>query len=180
MIKKTVHSYEYGLAGFPVFIEAVEVEVHGYDSFANIDHDKVQKAILLTLASKRTKLTGDQVRYIRHSYGDSMAEFAARFGFTAPAIQGWEKRGGSASPMGRPTELMIKSLILMKYKGSEAYREIVELFSGTPLLEPQPDEAIRIHLEAHGWVDRTLRPDNSGNSKRKPQESYSGAYAVAA
>ncbi|MBI2930985.1 MAG: hypothetical protein HYY16_04990 [Planctomycetes bacterium] len=52
----------------------------------NVDYNELSWRLLKALAEKPSRLTGDEVRCIRHSLSMTLEQFAQPFGVTHPAV----------------------------------------------------------------------------------------------
>lgn len=141
---QTVKEFAYKLAGFPVVVENVEVIVTGEGRFPRLDYEELNRRILVALATKPTKLTGNQVRYIRHSYELSLRDFAKLFRFKAPSVLKWEQRGNESTSMEWPTELLLRTEVLMRFADEEAAMRNWRNLKDQTLPAAPVDEQIRI------------------------------------
>ena len=90
--KKTQKSYiDFGF-GFPVqILNAPLKKVRGAWNL-DLNMNVYEKAVLVALSQKSTRLTGFEVRFIRHYLEMTLKEFGQRFGDVAhSAVIKWEK-----------------------------------------------------------------------------------------
>ncbi len=127
---KTQKSYiDYGL-GFPVqIINVPMIKIRG-EWTLDIDLNKYQKAVLQILALKPARLTGNEVKFIRHHFEMDLKAFGKRFGDVAhSAVIKWEKAGDDCTNMGWATEKDIRLAIVDELKPNilrKVYEELVE------------------------------------------------------
>jgi hypothetical protein len=93
---KTQESFvDYG-CGFPVVIKDVPlVQVRGVWT-PDIDYNELHKNVLLKLARNPEQLTGNQIKFVRHYFSLTLAEFGEYFDVSHPAVLKWEKAGDDA------------------------------------------------------------------------------------
>lgn len=141
---QTVREFAYLLAGFPVVVENVEVIVTGEGEFPLLDYEELDRRILVALATKPTKLTGNQVRFIRHSFELPLREFAQLFRFKGSSACNWEKRANESTSMEWPTELLLRTRVLMRFADEETAMRNLRNLSDQTLVAAPADEKIRI------------------------------------
>ena len=79
--------------GFPVVLQNVKmVFVRGVWT-PEIDYNLLHKSVLHALAHKSTRLTGNQIKFIRHSFNLTLVEFGEYFDVSHPAVLKWEAAG---------------------------------------------------------------------------------------
>jgi DNA-binding transcriptional regulator YiaG len=89
-----------------------------------IDHNKLQKEILLALTHKPASLIGDEVHFIRSYFEMTLENFGKHLGVTHVAVWTWEKTGGKPAKINPATELYIRLFVLEELKMSnETFRE---------------------------------------------------------
>jgi DNA-binding transcriptional regulator YiaG len=145
-MKKTkfVKEFAYTLAGFPVVVEHVKVVVTGEGEFPLLDYEELDRHILVALATKPTKLTGNQVRFIRHSFELSLRDFAGLFRFKGSSACNWEKCANKSTSMEWPTELLLRTEVLIRFADEETAMQNWRNLNGQTLPAAPVDEQIRI------------------------------------
>jgi DNA-binding transcriptional regulator YiaG len=111
--KKIQKSYlDYGF-GFPVqILNAPLSKVRG-EWVLDIDFEKYEKAVLLALALKPARLTGNEITFIRNHFSMTLKSFGKRFGDVAhSAVIKWEKFKDDPTNMNWPTEKDIRLFII--------------------------------------------------------------------
>lgn len=79
--------------GFPVVLRNVPmIRVRGVWT-PDIDYQELNEVVLLALAHKPTRLTGNQIKFIRHFFGLTLVEFGEYFDVSHPAVLKWENAG---------------------------------------------------------------------------------------
>lgn len=113
-MKKQKDYTDYGL-GFPVrILNAPFVQIQN-NWVLDIDFDKYERVILFALATKECRLSGNEVRFIRHHFEMDLKNFGKRFGNVAhSAVIKWEKSGDSATKMNWSTEKDIRLAVINK------------------------------------------------------------------
>jgi DNA-binding transcriptional regulator YiaG len=145
MKKKIKKIYEdYGF-GFPVTLLNVPmIEVRG-ELVPDVNQKNLQRRVIEALAFKPSRLTGNEVRFIRLFAELTLVQFANRLDVTHPAVLKWEKRGDKSTKMIWSTEKDIRLFALLKIDTSrsqfvEAYNEFEHVF-------PSSRQQIKIDLE---------------------------------
>lgn len=144
MKKRIIKRFEYSLAGFPVAVENVEVVKTQEGEFPLLDYEELDRRILVALATKKTKLTGNQVRFIRHAFELSLREFSKLFRFTAPSVLKWEQRCNESTSMEWPSELLLRTEVLLRFADEETAMRNWQSLKEQPLPGTPKDEHIRI------------------------------------
>ncbi len=111
--KKTQKLYtDYGL-GFPVqIINAPLLKIRD-EWTLNLNFEKYEKAVLLALALKPTRLTGSEIKFIRNYFEMTLKDFGKRFGDVAhSAVIKWEKFQDDPTNMNWPTEKDMRLYII--------------------------------------------------------------------
>lgn len=98
--------------GFPIVLQNVPMmNIRGIWT-ANIKWNRLEKIVLLLLAHKPEELTGNQIRFVRHTMNMNQREFAELFHTTHVAVVKEEKSSDFPAKMQTTTELAIHLSIL--------------------------------------------------------------------
>lgn len=101
-------SFQYDGLGPPVLLRNVPmVRVRGVWT-PDVDYNQLSRRLLAALVDKRARLTGDEVRFIRHTLALTLEQFARRFGVTHPAVMKWERQGNRPTAMAWAVEKDIR------------------------------------------------------------------------
>lgn len=117
--------------GFPVVIlNAPMIKVRG-QWVLHVNYNDYQQAILQLLAHKPSKLTANEVRFVRTYFQMTVRAFAERFAVKHTAVLKWESKGDLSTHMNWSTEKDIRMFILdeLKKKASDVlalYRSLKE------------------------------------------------------
>jgi DNA-binding transcriptional regulator YiaG len=142
---KIQKSYEDHGFGFPVkLLNVPMIEVRG-EYVPNVNQNELQRRVVEALAFKPSRLTGNELRFLRHFAGMTLVQFAARLDVTHPAVLKWEKRGTKATGMSWPTEKDIRLFALLKIDAKQ--RHFVEAYSELEQVFPESYKEIKIDLE---------------------------------
>lgn len=87
-LKKEIFDHGFG---FPVRLLNVPMVKIRNVWTPNIDYDVLAKALLLKLCSKDSRLTGNQLKFIRLHQGMSLEKFAKNFSVKPATVLQWER-----------------------------------------------------------------------------------------
>lgn len=105
-------TYTYNGFGFPVVLHNVPmINVRGVWT-PDIKWNRLEKIVLLLLAHHPVELTGDQIRFIRHSMELNQRKFSDLFGITHAAVVKWESSHEKPAKMQMTTQIAIRLRIL--------------------------------------------------------------------
>ena len=122
--------------GFPVVLENVPmVKVHG-DWTPDINYRDLHKAVLLALANKPVRLTGNEIKFVRHYFSLTLVDFGEYFDVSHPAVIKWENAGDGVPPIKWSLERDIRLFIMDGLK--EAPKRIGELYQGLRSMAGHP------------------------------------------
>ena len=110
--EKTKKTYIDESLGFPVVIlDAPLIKVRG-EWALNINYNKYQEIVVTLLAHKPSKLTGNELQFIRKYFQMPIRSFANRFSVKHPAVIKWEKKLDNDTNMTWTTEKDIRLFII--------------------------------------------------------------------
>lgn len=126
--------------GFPiVLLNAPMIKVRG-EWVLKINYNDFQNNVLSFLARKNSKLTGDELQFIRKHFQMTTRKFGKRFSVKHTAVIKWAKAAREITNMSWTTEKDIRLFILDELKNGardfqKLYRELKEEYSseGKPL-----------------------------------------------
>lgn len=130
--------------GFPVCLMNVPmVKVRGHWT-PKVNYNELATALLRALAHKESRLTGNEIKFIRTHFEMTLQEFAKRFCVTHVAVMKWERSKNHATVMNWTTEKDIRLFVLtrLEVKATELASLYDEL-QAVPEGKPEP-----IHLDA--------------------------------
>ncbi|MDX9974773.1 MAG: hypothetical protein RBU21_17435 [FCB group bacterium] len=134
---------DYG-SGFPVIVDRVQTVPWGKDDEIIImDHGRFPEAVLRALAEKPTRLTGNEVRFLRLHYEMPLAEFGKLFDVSHPAVKKWEGKRDVVTGMAWSTEVLIRLFVLNRL-GVKA-RAFQQIYKG--LAPPRPAGPCTIQVD---------------------------------
>lgn len=140
--KKIQKSFlDYGF-GFPVQIVNAPMQKIDGEWALNVNFEKYEKAVITALASKPARLSGNEIKFIRHHFEMSLKDFGKRFGDVAhSAVIKWERAGDAPSKMNWATEKDVRLAIIDK-TNPRSLRKIYE-----SLQDIAPSKAHRIKID---------------------------------
>ncbi len=136
MAKKKKYIYE-GL-GFPVELHDVEMIEFEGEVQPKIDVRKIADAAIKALVSQESRLTGNQIKFIRTYFSMSLRTFAKEVvNESHAAVKKWEDFGNKATNMDLNIEKILRLYILDKVvipekqtsKFREQYRQLNRMIS---------------------------------------------------
>ncbi len=108
MKKKTQKTYKDHGFGFPVTLLNVPMtEVRG-EWVPTVNQKELQERVLEALVLKQSRLSGNEVKFIRHFSKMTLEQFAERFDVTHPAVLKWERTKNQGTGMSWTTEKDIR------------------------------------------------------------------------
>lgn len=100
--------------GFPVRLINVQmVKVRGAWT-PKLNYNELALAVLRLLTEKESRLTGNEIKFIRTHFEMTLQEFSKRFCVTHVAVLKWERTKNSGTAMNWTTEKDIRLFILTK------------------------------------------------------------------
>jgi hypothetical protein len=106
--------------GFPVVLRNVMmIKVRGAWT-PKVDYNALGRDVLMKLAHKPARLTGDEIRFIRYQFEMTLAQFGHRFSVSHAAVLKWEEAGDEATSMKWSVEKDIRLFILDELKVKDA------------------------------------------------------------
>lgn len=118
--------------GFPVVLINVPM-IQIRDVWTpNIDYNKLTNEVLKSLVIKSSRLTGNEVRFIRLTFEMTLKEFAERFYVTHPCVINWEKEKDNQTGMNWITEKEIRLFIFDKINQKDDLRPVYKKLEKVP------------------------------------------------
>lgn len=110
--------------GFPVLIHNVTmVEIRG-EWLPKINYAKLANNVLKELVIKKSRLTGNELRFIRLKFEMNLEDFAKRFYVSHPAVIKWENKKDMQTNMNWSTEKDIRLFIYNKLLNEDNFKDI--------------------------------------------------------
>ena len=147
MKKKFQKTYQDHGFGFPVtLLNAPMIEIRG-EWVPDINQKVLQQRVVEALVMKQSKLTGNEIHFIRLFAEMTLSQFAERFAVTHPAVLKWEKSKSHVTGMTWTTEKDIRLFALeMLAPKDKEFRSVYEMLTDVAIEKPA---AIKIDLEKH-------------------------------
>jgi len=113
--------------GFPVVLRNVPmIKVRGVWT-PNINYNKLSRDIALLLTRKKARLTGNEIRFIRHYFEMTLEAFGKRFDVSHPAVLKWERTADKCPAIKWPIEKDIRLFVLDKLSARpKVFKEVYE------------------------------------------------------
>ena len=108
MGKQIVKNYTYTGLGFPVELHNVEMISFDGEMHPKIDVRKVADSAIKSLTSQKSRLTGNQIKFIRTYFSMSLREFAKVVNESHMAVKKWEDFKDAPTNMDRNIEIMLR------------------------------------------------------------------------
>lgn len=108
MQRKIVKEYTDCGFGFPVILHRVPMIKAFGQWIPDINYKQLERGLLLALVHKPSRLTGSEVRFIRHYFKLTLQEFGERFDVRHTAVLKWEKAKDAPTRMDWSTEKDIR------------------------------------------------------------------------
>jgi len=103
---------DYG-CGFPVTIANVDIVETPIGRIPLIDHRLLADKVCRCLAEKPTRLTGNEVRYLRLHFKISLERLGEYCGVTHAAVKRWENKGDEFTQMNWSNEKFLRLFVLV-------------------------------------------------------------------
>lgn len=144
--RETYRYRESGLA--QVLLRDVEVSrcpQCGEMEVAILQIEALHQAIAHALLHKPTRLTAEEIAYLRRVLAWSGTELAAYLGTTPETVSRWEH---GATPMGKTAERLLRLVVATRLPGC---RDVLEALRG--ITQTMPSHSLRVSLrwESGGW-----------------------------
>ena len=145
MKKKIQKVYQDHGFGFPVTLLNVPMIAIRNEWVPNIDQRELQARVLEALVLKHSRLSGNEIRFIRLFSKTNLKQFSERFDVTHPAVLKWERKKNQATGMSWTTEKDIRLFALNQLE-PKAQRFVV-VYEQLTHVASTKSESIKIDLE---------------------------------
>lgn len=140
---KIQEEYTYHGAGYEVILHHVPMIKIGDEWVFNINMSIIDQLVFESIPHTPSRLTGNQLRFIRVYAGMTLKAFADRFGVSHPAVKKWENAGDAPTNMAWSTEKDIRLFVLSE--GNASAGEFMQCYTdliAEPTAKPAP-----IHID---------------------------------
>lgn len=143
--RKIQKQFTYHGLGFPVVLEDVPVVRIDGQWAPEINYKTLQECMVVALACKHSRLTGDEIRFLRRYFDMTLEQFASLFDYSYQAVMKWEARKDAPAEMLWPAELALRLFALerMGMSGDQFLRAYSTIAHGR-LTRPK---AHRLHAD---------------------------------
>jgi len=130
--------------GFPIrLVNVPMVKVRGAWT-PKINYNELSLVILRALAHKRSRLTGNEIKFIRTHFEMTLQEFAKRFCVSHPGVLKWEKTKSQPTAMSWSAEKDIRLFVLTRLEAkAQEFASLYDDLQDLPKGKSEP-----IHLDA--------------------------------
>lgn len=138
--EKIVKNFVYEGLGMPIILSSIKMKKIRGEWLPEIDVEKVADLVIKKLPSKTSKLSGNELRFIRTYLNKSKTSFAELFKLSHTSIAKWEAAGNSCAPISPSQEIVLR-LYLEDYLGGvdkEFYKVYKALGESVYLEEEAP------------------------------------------
>lgn len=94
--------------GFPIILRNVAMEKVRGEWVPAINYNLLENAMGISVPLKRTRLTGNELKFLRLHFGMSQVEFGEQFEYTRQGVKKWEDSGNAIPPLKWSTERDIR------------------------------------------------------------------------
>ena len=108
MDKKIMKNYIYDGLGFPVKLHNVEMVKLDNEYHPKIDVRKIADSVIQSLVLQKSRLTGNQIKFIRTYFSLSLREFAKVVNESHMAVKKWENFQNESTKMDKNIEIMLR------------------------------------------------------------------------
>lgn len=143
---KIQNKYTYHGAGYEVILHHVPMIKIGIEWVLNLNPSIIDRLLVEAIPRQSSRLTGNQVRFIRDYTDMTLKAFADRFGVSHAAVKKWENTGDGPTNMSWSTEKDIR-LFVLTHAGADAidFQACYEALIAEPTARPA---AIHIDVES--------------------------------
>ena len=109
-----------------------------------VNYNELATVVLRALAHKESRLTGNEIKFIRTHFEMTLQEFAKRFCVSHVGVMKWEKTKNHATAMNWMTEKDIRLFVLTRLAAkAKEFAKLYEELQALPAGKSEP-----IHLDA--------------------------------
>lgn len=135
---------DHGL-GFPVrLLHVPMVNVRGVWT-PNINYNRLTQTVLEALCEKSSRLTGNEVRFIRLHFEMTLKEFAKRFAVSHVAVLKWESMKNHTTSMSWSIEKDLR--LFLRSKTSSKSTELVSLYQKLEHKQDNKNKLLQLNMD---------------------------------
>jgi DNA-binding transcriptional regulator YiaG len=142
-----VKNYVYEGLGFPVELDNVEMLFIENDWHPRIDIQRIADNVVKKLAVQETRLTGNQVKFIRSYFSMPLREFGEKVVHESHgAVRKWEQKGNSPTNMNSNTEHELRLYVIeeLHSKADESKSKFYDIYMATKQFFSSDEESTAI------------------------------------
>jgi DNA-binding transcriptional regulator YiaG len=109
--KKIVKNYIYEGLGFPITLHNVELVEFDGEFHPKIDARKISDMAIISLVDQKSRLTGNQIKFIRKYFFKSLREFSIIVNESHMAVKKWENFNEKPTNMDINIEILLRLFI---------------------------------------------------------------------
>ncbi|MEK7483360.1 MAG: hypothetical protein AABZ60_03405, partial [Planctomycetota bacterium] len=123
--------------GFPLYLQNVPmVYVRGVWT-PNVNYKRLSEMVFQMFVEKPSRLTGNELKFIRNKLQMTLKAFAERFYVTHPAVLKWEKSADKPTNMSWATEKDIRLYVYQYLSKEDNFSDIYEQLEKPPSSTPR-------------------------------------------
>ena len=150
---KTVSLFLYEGLGFPIELEGVEMILFNNEWLPKIDVHKVADEAIKRLAIQGSRLTGNQVKFIRTYFSMSLREFSEVVVHEShTAVSKWENKADDVTHMNENTEQVLRLYIIEQTQAQTKTQQsnFYQSFQESKIFFKSKDKKAKpIHINMH-------------------------------
>lgn len=105
---KVIKEFRYEGLGFPIILKNVSMVFFDNAYHPQVNVKEVANTVINSLVSQKSRLTGNQIKFIRSYFDMSLREFAKVVNESHMAVKKWEDFKDEATNMDRNIEIMLR------------------------------------------------------------------------
>lgn len=130
MNKKIIKKFIYEGLGFPIELHDVEMIMLDKEYHPKIDIRKIAETAIKSLVLQESRLTGNQIKFIRTYFSKSLREFSEIANESHMAVKKWEDFKDKPTNMDRNIEILLRLYIYknIAIKPKNNTKEIINFY----------------------------------------------------
>lgn len=123
MFSKFKRNYSYSGLGFPVVIDQAEFIKRGKLWILKVDIEKIADNVIIALLTKRSGLSGSEIKFIRTYFNLSRLEFADLVIASEILVKKWESSGLKKADINPAQEVLIRAFVKLILHGDAGFSD---------------------------------------------------------